>query len=332
MRIVVDAMGSDNHPGPDVAGAVMAAREFGDTLILVGDQALIEERLAQESTAGLKLDVVHASQAITMEDKPSRVVREKRDSSMHVGVNLVKNGDADAFVTAGNTGGALGVSMLRGVGLGRLPGVKRPALGALFPTRERPMLIDIGANADCRPEHLLQFAIMGSHYVQLMRGIERPRIGLISNGEEEGKGNQLIQEAVPLLTAANLNYVGNIEPKEFMGGEVEVGVADGFTGNILMKTAEATASAMSATLRREIKAGFLTSIGGLLARPAFGRMRDEMDSERVGGAILLGLNGVVIVAHGRSNARAMKQAVFQARSMVENGVIEAIAHGIREQS
>ena len=260
MRIVVDAMGSDNHPGPDVSGAVMAAREFGDTLILVGDRAQIDTQLAREDTAGLALEVVHASEAITMEDKPSRVVREKSDSSMHVGINLVKTGAADAFVTAGNTGGALGVAMLRSVGLGRLPGVKRPALGALFPTREQPMLIDIGANADCRPEHLLQFAIMGSYYVQLMRGIARPRVGLISNGEEEGKGNQLIQETVPLLTAANLNYVGNIEPKEFMRGEVEVGVADGFTGNILMKTAEATASAMAATLRREIKAGFLTSI------------------------------------------------------------------------
>lgn len=323
-------MGSDNHPGPDVSGAVMAAREFGDTVILVGDRAAIEARLVQEDTAGLALEVVNATQAITMEDKPSRVVREKTDSSMHVGINLVKEGQADAFVTAGNTGAVLGVAMLRGIGLGRIPGVKRPALGAMFPTKEQPMLIDIGANADCRPEYLLQFGVMGSLYVERVRGIANPRVGLISNGEEEGKGNQLVQETIPLMLASSLNYVGNIEPKEFMRGEVDVAVTDGFTGNILMKTAEATASAMSTILRTEIKAGLLTSLGGLLAKPAFARARSALDSEVVGGAILLGLNGVVIVGHGRSNARAIKQAVGQARSIVANRVGEAIAQGVQE--
>ena len=216
MRIAIDAMGSDNCPTPDVAGAIMAARQSGDTIILVGQEAIIDAELKKHDTRGLSLPVVHAAQIITMEDKPSQVVREKRDSSMHIGMNLVKEGEADAFVTAGNTGAALAVAMLRGIGLGRIPGIKRPALGVIFPTRERPLLIDNGANADCRPEFLLQFGLMGSLYVERVLGTARPRVGLISNGEEEGKGNTLIQETTTLFAASNLNYIGNIETKEYM--------------------------------------------------------------------------------------------------------------------
>ena len=186
MKIDVDAMGSDDHPWPDVAGAVQAAREFGDHIILVGDQAKIEAELASQNTSGLALEVVHASQAVSMEDKPSQIVKSKPESSMHVGLSLVKDGRAEAFVSAGNTGAILAVAMLRQVGLGRIPGILRPALGVIFPTKQRPMLIDNGANADCRPEYLVQFGLMGSLYVERMLDIENPRVALISNGEEEG--------------------------------------------------------------------------------------------------------------------------------------------------
>ncbi len=332
MRIVVDAMGSDDHPTPDVTGAVWAAREFGDTIILVGDKTKIEAELANQKTAGLSLEIVHASQAITMTDKPSQVVKSKRDSSMHVGLGLVKNGQADAFVSAGNTGAILGVAMLRQVGLGRIPGVQRPAMGVIFPTKQRPLLIDNGANTDCSPEYLLQFGLMGSLYVERVLKIEKPRVALISNGEEEGKGNLLIKETIPLLAASGLNYVGNIEPKQFMQGAADVGVTDGFTGNLVMKTAEAIASYMSSTIRDELMANPLTILGGLLTRSAFKRVRAHLNPDEVGGAPLLGVNGVVIIAHGRSNAFAIKQAIGQARRVVENQVVEAITSGIASES
>lgn len=328
MRIVVDAMGSDAHPAPDVAGAVLAAREFGDTIILVGDEEQTRTELASHNTIGLSLEVRHASQQVTMTDKPSEVVKSKPDSSMHVGLQMVRDGAADAFVSAGNTGGILGIAMLRQVGIGRIPGVKRPALGVVFPTEERPLLMDNGANADCRPEWLVQFALMASLYVTRMLDVPNPRVALISNGEEEGKGNLLIKETIPLMQASGLNYIGNIEPKEFMRGAAHIGITDGFTGNIMIKTAEAIASYMSDKIRDALMANPLTILGGLLARPAFRQVRRRLNPDEVGGAPLLGINGVVIVAHGRSSAYAIKQAVGQARRMVEKEVVAAIAAGL----
>jgi glycerol-3-phosphate acyltransferase PlsX len=279
MKIVVDAMGSDDHPKPDVAGAVQAAREFGDHIILVGDQAKIEAELASQNTSGLSLEVVHAGQAISMEDKPSQIVKNKPASSMHVGLSLVKDGRAEAFVSAGNTGAILAVAMLRQVGLGRIPGILRPALGVIFPTKQRPMLIDNGANADCRPEYLVQFGVMGSLYVERMLNIENPRVALISNGEEEGKGNELIKETIPLMATSGLNYVGNIEPKQFMQGAADVGVTDGFTGNLIMKTAESIASYMSGIIRDELMANPISILGGLLTRSAFKRVRGHLNPD-----------------------------------------------------
>ena len=330
MRIVVDALGSDDNPTPDVAGSVMAAREYGVTIILVGDEELIRSELADHDSDGLSIEIVHAGQVITMEDKPSLVLREKKDSSMHVGINLVKTGAADAFVTAGNTGAALGIAMLRNVGLGRIPGIKRPALGVNFPTPERPFLIDNGANADCRPEYLLQFGIMGSIYVERVLGVDNPRVALVSNGEEEGKGNALIQEATPLLANSQLNFIGNIEPKEFMRGAADVAVADGFTGNILMKTAEAVSSYMADLIRTYMKANPVAAVGGLLSRSVFSQVRAHLDPDEVGGAPLLGVNGPVIIGHGRSNATAIKHAIGQARLVAENNIVEAIASGIKQ--
>lgn len=328
MRIVVDAMGSDQNPGPDVGGAVMAARKFGDTVILVGDRPRVEAELAAHDTAGLPLEVVHAAEAIGMKDSPGAAARDMRQSSMHVGIQLVRDGAADAFVSAGNTGAILAVATLRQTGFGRIPGILRPAMGVVFPIETKPMLIDNGANADARPEYLLQFGLMGSLYMERMHAINRPRVALISNGEEEGKGNQLIKDTIPLMEASGLNYVGNIEPKEFVRGAAEVGVVDGFTGNVMMKTAEAVASYMSDTIRKYIMAGTLTKIGGALARPAFQRVRDQLNPDEVGGAPLLGVNGVVIIAHGRSNAYAIQQAIGQARRVAEKQIVQAIAAGV----
>jgi phosphate acyltransferase len=323
MRIAVDAMGSDNYPAPDVAGAVQAARLFGDDIILVGDQKRLEAELSKHDLTNARVTIKHASQMVTMEDKPRDVVRGKPDSSMHVGMNMVKEGTADAFVTAGNTGGALAVAML--ATLRRLPSIKRPALGILFPTPGNPLLIDNGANADCDPEHLLQFAQMGSIYVGRMNGLQQPRVALISNGEEEGKGNALIQATIPLLRESGLNYIGNIEPKEFLAGHADVGVTDGFVGNILMKTVEATAKMLMEAIRTEITAGVMTTVGGLLVRPALRRVAKILNPDEIGGAPLLGVNGVVIVAHGRSNAYAIQQAIGQARRIVEAGVVAELA-------
>ena len=328
MRIVVDAMGSDTYPEPDVAGAVMAAREWGEEIILVGDETRIQAQLAKQNITGLPLTVRHASQVIEMTDTPSKASREKRDSSMHVGLQMVGAGEADAFVSAGNTGGILAVATLRQYGLGRIAGVKRPALGVIFPTKERPLLIDNGANADCKPEYLLQFGLMGSVYVEKSLGIKNPRVALISNGEEEGKGNLLIKETIPLLANSGLNYIGNIELKEFMRGAAEVGVTDGFTGNIMMKTAEAVASYLLQLVRQEIMASPITQLGGLLARPAFRRAGKQLDLNEVGGALLLGVNGVVVIAHGRSNAYAIKQAVGQARRCVAQKVVTEIGQSV----
>lgn len=324
MRIVVDAMGSDDHPVPDVAGSVLAARRWGDTILLVGDQSQLEAELAKHDTIGLSLDICHASQVIEMTDKPSEIVKSKPDSSMHVGLHLVQSGEADAFVTVGNTGGALAVAMLST--LRRIRGVKRPALTAIFPhLTGKVVAADIGANADCRPEFLEQFALMASIHAERAMGIQSPRVALLSNGEEEGKGNSLIHETAPLLSArSDLNFVGNVEPKEALAGATDIVIHDGFVGNIFIKSIEAAASMMGKLLKENITAGTVTSIGGLLAKPAFERVSRHVDPFEIGGAPLLGLNGVVIVGHGRSNDVAIMNAIRQARQAVDGQVVDAI--------
>ncbi|MBE9471015.1 MAG: phosphate acyltransferase PlsX [Chloroflexi bacterium] len=330
MRIVLDAMGSDDYPVPDVAGAVMAAREWGDEIILVGREELIRQELARHDTAGLRLEIVHAPQVIEMDDEPARAARVKKDSSMHVGMNLVRDGQADGYVTAGNTGGVLVVATLHT--LRRIRGVKRPALVAILPLPAgRVVALDIGANADCRPEYLLQFALMGDIYARAVLDCARPRVALLSNGEEPGKGNTLVKEASKLLTGSGLNFIGNVEPKEAAACHADVIVTDGFTGNIFIKTIEGTAKMLTDLIRDEIKASVLTMVGGLLAKPAFSRMARRVDPFEVGGGPLLGVNGVVIVAHGRSNGRAIKNAIRQARKAVQGGVVEAIRDGLTQE-
>lgn len=320
-------MGTDDYPVPDVEGAVLAARDWDDEIILVGDQGRIQTELDKYDTAGLKLELVHASQVIEMTDKPADAARAKTDSSMRVGMNLVRDGKADAFVSAGNTGGLLAVATLHSVK--RIRGVKRPAVTAVLPlAKGQVTLLDVGANADCRPEYLYQFGLMGSIYTERVLGIEKPRVALLSNGEEPGKGNALVKEAYELLKASDLNFVGNVEGKELIAAEADVVVSDGFTGNIALKTIEAVARMLNDLIRDELMSNPLTILGGLLAKPAFRRVAKKIDPFDVGGAPLLGVDGVVIGAHGRSNGWAIRNAIRQARLAVEGDIVNAIKIGL----
>lgn len=327
MRIVLDAMGSDHHPAPDVEGAVAAAREFSDTIILVGDPKRIETELAKHDTTGLALEVKPADEVIEMTDAPSVIARSKPNSSMHVGMNLVKTGEGDAFVTCGNTGAALAIATLRT--LRRIPGVMRPALTTLLTIgAHRWILLDIGANADCKPEWLQQFAVMGSIYAERAMGHQTPRVALLSNGEEEGKGNMLIKDTAKLLAASPLNYIGNVETKEMLNGHADVVITDGFVGNIALKSMEAVGDTVFSLLKEELMSDTRSKLAGLLGRPAFKRIARQFDPFEVGGAPLLGVNGVVIIGHGRTNALGVKNAIRQARQAVAGQIIEAIQEGV----
>lgn len=331
MRIVLDAMGSDHNPGPDVEGAVLAARAFGDTVILVGDETLIRTELQKHATDGLTLEVVHAPEKVTMTDKPGVVGRAKPQSSMHIGMELVRDGKGDAFVTAGNTGAALSIATLHT--LKRIRGIHRPALTALMKINNHPIiLLDVGANADCKPEWLAQFGWMGSLYAERALGTTRPRVGLLSNGEEAGKGTVLVQEAAELLGQRGVNFIGNVEPKEILNGGVDVTVMDGFSGNILIKTLEAMGSTLFNLIRQELMADLRSKLGGLFAKPAFRRVYRQVDPFEIGGVPLLGVDGVVIIGHGRSNAIAIKNAIGQARSAVSGQIVDAIRESLENAS
>jgi glycerol-3-phosphate acyltransferase PlsX len=327
-------MGSDDYPVPDVEGAVLAAREYGVEIILVGDERIIRPLLDAQNSADLPIRVVHANGMLTMEDKGMALVLKARrpnsDNSMAIGIDLVKNGQADAFVTAGNTGAASVTAYFR---LGTIPGVDRPGLTPVFPTAIGTcVVIDVGANPDCKPENLLQFAIMGSIYAEKVRGIVNPKVGLLSNGEEAGKGNDLIKHTYPLLKASGLNFYGNIEGKELIGGKVDVAVTDGFTGNVLLKSSEAVAKLLMDKIKEAIQTGGLRAkIGGLLVRPSLGSIKKIMDPAEEGAAPLLGVNGLIFIGHGRSDATAIKNAVRVANNAVEANVLKSI-HAAIEKS
>lgn len=326
-------MGSDNYPKPDVEGAVAAARDHGVEIILVGDEAQIKPILDKQNTTGLDIRTVHAPELLTMHDKGEDLVIKARHkearNSMAVGYDLVKNGEADAFVTAGNTGAAMVIALFR---LGRIKGVDRPALAPPFPTATGICIIlDIGANSDCKPENLLQFGIMGSVYAERVRGVKNPRVGLISNGEEPGKGSELVRDTYPLLEKAKLNFVGNLEGKEIFGGHADVAVTDGFTGNVLLKSTEAVARLIIEKMRESIKGGgLLALLGGALVRPALSKVRKMLDPAEEGAAPLLGVNGLVFIGHGRSDAVAIKNAIRVAKEAVESKVLDAMKSAIEE--
>ncbi|MFN2174773.1 MAG: phosphate acyltransferase PlsX [Anaerolineales bacterium] len=330
MRIALDAMGSDNCPLPEIQGAEEAARLFGDEIILIGSERLINERLSDPLSDSIQVRVLHAPDAITMEDKGLQLAlkakRKKAQTSMAIGMDMLKSGEADVFITAGNTGGALATAFFR---LGIIAGVERPALTALFPVMGGYCtVLDIGANPDCDPEHIVQFAIMGSVYANKVLGVSAPKVGLISNAEEKGKGNELIREVFPLLENSDLNFVGNIEGKELFGGLVDVAVTDGFTGNVVLKISEAVAKMFTEILRTELTRNFRTKLGALLAKPAFNKVKIILDPSEIGAAPLLGVNGLVFIGHGRSDKRAIVSAIRSARLAVKANLLDEINDAI----
>ncbi|MGA9350522.1 MAG: phosphate acyltransferase PlsX [Anaerolineae bacterium] len=328
MKIVLDAMGGDHAPPVAVEGGVWAAREYGIEVVLAGREEDVQRELAKHDTSGLSLPIVHASQVIEMEEHPAAAVKAKRDSSMVVGMDLVKRGEAEAFVSAGNSGGVMAAALFR---LGRIRGIKRPALSTIYPTTPGLcFMLDVGANTDCKPEYLLQFAYMGVAYAERVLGIANPRVGIVSNGEEEGKGSILVQEAHQLLKKSGLNFIGNVEGKDIPAGMADVVVTDGFTGNVIGKLSEGLAASLLSIIKEEIKKSPIATVGALLARPAFEQVRKRLDYAEFGGAPLLGVDGVVIVAHGRSNAKAIKNAVRVAKQAVEGGMLAAIKEGLQD--
>lgn len=328
MRIVVDAMGTDARPTPDVIGAARASQEYSIDVILVGDSSKINEVLSRTRLQSSRISVVHASDQISMTDKPSQVMRSKSDSSMHVGMQLVKNGEANAFVTMGNTGAAHAIATLSV--LHRIPKVRRPALTALYRVQDQPMIfLDMGANADSKPEWLQQFGLMGAIYAETVLNLENPRVATLCNGEEEGKGNELTRQAQALMHQLHLNYVGHVEPKELLEGKADVIVVDGFVGNIFLKTFEASISYFADVIRQEVKKSWYSSLGALLMRPALRNVRQRLDTGEIGGAPLLGVNGVVIIGHGRADEHAVKNAINQARLAAQAHIVSKIVEGMQ---
>jgi len=322
-RIALDAMGGDHAPAVVIEGAVMAARELGVEVVLVGRSDEIKAELSRHDSSGLSLSVVHAEEVVEMGEHASDALRRKRQSSIAVGIGLVKQGQASAFVSAGNSGAVMAGALF---GLGRIHGIERPAIGSVFPTTTgKCFLLDIGANADCKPEYLVQFAQMGSAYMERVFGVSNPRVGLLSNGEEETKGNQLVQSAYPLMKAAPINFIGNIEGKDVSQDAADVVVCDGFTGNVLLKASEGAVTSLLDILKAELSSSLVNKLAAAVLKPAFRRVKKHLDYAEFGGAPLLGVNGVVIIAHGRSNAVAIKNAVRVARQAVDHKLVETIA-------
>ncbi|MBI2940136.1 MAG: phosphate acyltransferase PlsX [Chloroflexi bacterium] len=326
MKIALDAMGGDFAPAETVGGAIQAAREYQIDLILVGDRPVLESELAKHRADGLSLEIVHADDVIRMGEQAVQSVRSRPQSSIVVGTRLVHEGRAAAIVSAGHSGAAMAAALFV---LGRIHGVERPALSILFPgERGWSLVLDVGANVDCRPEYLTQFALMGSAYAEHVLGIGRPRVGLLSNGEEDTKGNQLTRRAHQLLREQPLHFIGNVEGRDLPMGAADVVVCDGFVGNVALKTAEGVAECILRCLRDEIGKSWRFRLAAGLLRPAFRQVKRRMDYEEYGGSPLLGVNGAVIVAHGRSRAKAIKNALRMAREAALSPVIDVIRRSV----
>ena len=323
MRIAVDGMGGDLAPDEIVAGAAQAAADFPDVEVIVVGL----ERVQPLVTRHPKLRFAVATQVIDMDEHPARAVRSKHDSSLSVCARMCKQGEADGWASAGNSGAIMSAALFI---QGRITGVDRPALGSIVPTAAEPLyFLDVGANVDCRPEFLVQFAEMGNVYARTLLGRDRPRVGLLANGEEASKGDELTQKVHALLSVhEGLNFVGNIEPKDMLAGKADVVVADGFVGNIAIKSLEATADFLFRQLRTEIPSSLGGKVGGLLIRGNVQKIRTRIDWREFGGAPLLGIDGVAVVAHGRSDARAVRNAVRVAREAVEGRLVEKIREAV----
>lgn len=328
MRVAVDAMGGDNAPVVEVSGAIAAVREFGVPVILVGDSEKLQRELAKHNCKGLDITIQHASEVVGMHDSAADAIRKKRDSSIRVAFDLVKSGVADAVVSAGNSGATMAAGMFV---LKRLAGIERPAIAQLFPTLKGDTLVlDVGGNVDCKPVHLVQFAIMGEVYAHLVMGIDRPRIGLLSNGEEESKGNDLTRETSSLLRKISIDYAGYVEGRDIFNGAVDVVVCDGFVGNVVLKLSEGLVETVGRMLKDELKRGFLSKVGYLLARRAFSNFKKKVDYAEYGGAPLLGINGVGMICHGGSNTKAIKNAIRFAHDYAQKGVNQNVGEKLQE--
>jgi glycerol-3-phosphate acyltransferase PlsX len=318
MTIVLDAMGSDTRPDPEVQAALSASQELQERIILVGDETELRKKMSALPGDPALVRIVHAPQALDMSDHIVEA-RAKKQNTMRVGMDLIKSGEGDAFVTAGNTGMAMYFATKT---FGLIKGVIRPCLCAVFPVKNgRTVVLDIGANAECRPDFLVQFAAMGKIFAQTMLEVKNPRIGLLSNGEEEGKGNNLVRETFPLLKNSNLNFIGNVEGKELFGGYADVVVTDGFTGNVMLKSTEAVAKLIVDILKEELMSSLRTKVGALLAKPAFSKIKKMLDPSEIGAAPLLGIDGLVFVGHGRSDAKAVVSSIKAAKQAVDNQLL-----------
>jgi glycerol-3-phosphate acyltransferase PlsX len=330
MKIIVDAMGGDYAPREVVKGAMEAAKAYKVNIVLVGKQEAIAPFLLDNPELDYMPSIVNATQVVGLREHPTEVINLKPDSSIVVGVHLLRSGYGDAFVSAGSTGAMVATALLL---LGKIDGVDRPALGTLYPTvYGSVLLLDIGANADCRPLFLLQFAHLGSSYAERVLGIKSPRVGLLSNGEEEIKGNRLIREAHQLLRRSRLNFVGNVEGKDIPHGVADVVVTDGFTGNVVLKVTEGFGETLIETLKQNLNNGTRSKMATLLLRPALRAFSRKADYQERGGALLLGVRGNIVVAHGRSQARAIKSAIRLAMQGADAGLITAIDGGKNEQA
>lgn len=328
MPIAVDAMGGDHAPAAVVAGAVRAAREDGAELILVGDRDAVERELGGLGAAGDRIEVVHAEEVVDMDDSPISPIRRKRRSSIRICGELVKEGRAEAMVSAGNTGAAMIVAKMV---VGTVPGVDRPALAAVLPSATgRTVLLDVGANVDTKPEQLREFAVMGHFYAQEVLGNESPRVGLLSIGEEEGKGDDLTREVFRVMQTTGLNFVGNVEGRDVFSGTVDVVVCDGFVGNAILKSAESLAELVRGLLRQELGRSVRTRLGYLMAKPAFAALSERIDYSEYGAAPLLGVDGGCFIGHGRSNARAVQSAIRRAQEFVRADLAAKIRDKVAE--
>src|ERR1700730_259471 len=323
ITIAVDAMGGDHAPRPEVEGSVLAAREFGVRILLVGQPAVVRAELAKHAEPNLPIEVVGASEVITMEDHPAQAFRRKKDSSVHVAARLVRETKADGLVSAGNTGAVMTVARFL---LGSLESVDRVELGAAFPNAKGggSVLLDVGANVDSKPEHLVQFAVMGEAYYRATFGHRRPRVGLLSVGEDEIKGNELTREVYTRLKKSPVHFVGNVEGGDLFSGEVDVIVCDGFVGNIALKICEGLACQIFGLLRKSINSSLASQVGFLFSRGALKGLKKKIDYAESGGAPLLGVRGVCVIAHGRSNANAIKNAIRVAAGLARAGINEKI--------
>ncbi len=334
VRVALDAMGGDNAPGEIVAGAVQAARAYGFGVYLVGREDAIRAELAKHDTQGLDLPIIHTDEVIAMDEHPANAVRRKKNASMTLALQQVRDGQALGAVSAGNSGAMMAASLFT---LKRIAGVERPALGGIFPTKDGTCLvIDLGANTDCKPEYLQQFALMGAIYMERIFNISSPRVGLLANGEEESKGNQLVIEAHSLLKSnaqtLGLNFIGNVEGRDIPVGNADVVVCDGFVGNVVLKLSEGLAETLLGMIRAEMTSSLPRKLAAAVLRPGLRKMGRRLDYAEYGGVPLLGVNGSAIISHGRSNAKAIKNALRVARQTSETGVASAIAEGLAKLS